>query len=256
MNALFTSDIHGLVVAYLQFAELLKGPSYDIGIIAGDLTSGFKLEDLEISHNDEGVANDRHLEELNSPNEHSPFVVDMLLAKAYLEKETEFKAILSLARKPVFFIMGNDDGLVTREWTSEGQIQNINQRRIEIGDMNIVGYQYTNPFVGGLFEKTVRQQKNDFKKLIELVDSSTILVTHGPAYGFFDQVSGYPWKNNNVSVGSRALRWLIEKAKPKLHLYGHIHKGFGINGKQINGAYPLQRKFMSIDLNTSEAKIL
>jgi Icc-related predicted phosphoesterase len=256
MNALFTSDIHGLVVAYLQFAEMLKGPSYDIGIIAGDLTSGFKPEDPEISHNKTDVANDGYLEELNSPNEGSLFVVDMLLAKAYLEKETEFKAVLSQARKPVFFIMGNDDGLVTREWTSEGQIQNINQRRIEIGDMNIVGYQYTNPFVGGLFEKTERQQKNDYKKLLELVDSRTILVTHGPAYGFFDQASGYPWKDSEVSIGSRALRWLIDRTRPKLHLYGHIHKGFGINGKEINGAYPLQRKFIGIDLNSSEAKVL
>jgi len=256
MNALFTSDIHGLVEAYLQFAEILKGPSYDIGIIAGDLTSGFRPEDLESIHNYRDIANDKNLEELNSPNERSPFVLDMLLAKAYLEKETEFKAILSLAKKPVFFIMGNDDGLVTREWTSEGQIQNINQRRIEINDINIVGYQYTNPFVGGLFEKTEKQQKNDFKKLLELVDSRTILVTHGPAHGYFDKVSGYPWKANDVSVGSKALRWLIERAGPKLHLYGHIHKGFGINGKEINGAYPLQRRFVCIDLNSSEAKIL
>lgn len=256
MNALFTSDIHGLVKAYLKFAEILKGPSYDIGIIAGDLTSGFRPEDLEISRNYRNNANDKNLEELNSPNERLPFVLDVLLAKAYLEKETEFKAILSLAKKPVFFIMGNDDGLVTREWTSEGQIQNINQRRIEINDMNTVGYQYTNPFVGGLFEKTEKQQKNDFRKLLKLVDSRTILVTHGPAYGYFDKVSGYPWKDNDVSVGSKALRWLIERARPKLHLYGHIHKGFGINGKEINGAYPLQRRFVSIDLNSGEAKIL
>jgi Icc-related predicted phosphoesterase len=61
MTALFTSDIHGLVEAYLQFAEILKGPSYDIGIIAGDLTSGFRPEDLESIHNYRDIANDKNL---------------------------------------------------------------------------------------------------------------------------------------------------------------------------------------------------
>ena len=72
------------------------------------------------------------------------------LKRRTLEKETEFKAVLSTAEKPVFFIMGNDDGLVTREWITEGKIQNINQVRVELNEVNLVGYQYTNPFVGGL----------------------------------------------------------------------------------------------------------
>jgi Icc-related predicted phosphoesterase len=255
MKALFTSDVHGLMEAYLKFAKLLHGPSYDLGIIAGDLTSGFRPADLEIDHSD-NTAKDKNLEELSSPNERLPFVLDRLLEKAYLEKEAEFKAILSMAEKPVFFIMGNDDGLVTREWTTEGKIQNINQVRVDLNEVNLVGYQYTNPFVGGLFEKGEVEQKDDLKSLMELVDSRTVLVTHGPAYGYYDKMSGYPWKDYDVSVGSKALRWLVEKAKPKLHLYGHIHQGFGIHGSDINGAYPKERRFIGIELNSGEAKII
>jgi Icc-related predicted phosphoesterase len=253
MKVLFTSDLHGLIEAYERFAVLLKTSSYDIGIISGDLTTGFRPEEFESIRQKEGILQDDLLEELHSPRDKLPITPNRLLVTAYRQKEKEYKSILLGPGKPVLFIMGNDDGIIAEEWKDEGLVQNINQKRVEYGETSFVGYQYTNPFVGGLFEKTEKEQRSDMKQLGRIVDSGTILVTHGPAYGLYDRSWGV--SEQEVSVGSKALRRLIDTTRPRLHLYGHLHGHFGINGREINGAYPRERKFISIDLASAEVEI-
>lgn len=48
-----------------------------------------------------------------------------------------------------------------------------------------------------------------------------ILVTHGPPYGILDQESG------GEHCGCRFLRSTIERIQPRLHIFGHIHEGYG-----------------------------
>jgi Icc-related predicted phosphoesterase len=248
MKVLFTSDLHGLVEAYQRFALQLGMPEYDVGIIAGDLTTGFRPEEFESIRQTEGILEDDLLEELHSPTDKLPIKPNRLLVAAYKQREAEYKAILASAEKPVLFIMGNDDGIVAQEWTNAGRLQNINMKRIDVGEINFVGYQYTNPFVGGLFEKKEREQKADMKRLRKIVDSRTILVTHGPAYGLNDVSRATSTAGEAIHVGSKALKWLIEQTGPRLHLSGHLHGHFGINGQEINGAYPKERRFISINI--------
>ena len=47
-----------------------------------------------------------------------------------------------------------------------------------------------------------------------------VLVTHGPPYGILDEANGH--KHNHK--GSKALRRAVERQKPSLHLFGHIHE--------------------------------
>jgi Icc-related predicted phosphoesterase len=49
-----------------------------------------------------------------------------------------------------------------------------------------------------------------------------ILVTHGPPYGIGDQTS------HGERAGCEDLLARIEKVRPKLHVFGHIHEGAGI----------------------------
>src|SRR5882762_1685725 len=62
----------------------------------------------------------------------------------------------------------------------------------------------------------------------ENLDHSDILVTHGPPYGILDTCS--PGEHN---LGDEALRVAVERIKPKVHVFGHIHGGYGI--KELNG---------------------
>ncbi|RAL09814.1 uncharacterized protein BO97DRAFT_407360 [Aspergillus homomorphus CBS 101889] len=49
-----------------------------------------------------------------------------------------------------------------------------------------------------------------------------IVITHGPPYGILDQVVP-----NHVSVGCEHLYRAVKRARPRLHVFGHIHEGYG-----------------------------
>jgi Icc-related predicted phosphoesterase len=56
-------------------------------------------------------------------------------------------------------------------------------------------------------------------KYAQIPKGTDILITHGPPYGIMDI--------NDVGrhCGSKALRDAVERVKPKLHVFGHIHEG-------------------------------
>ena len=62
-------------------------------------------------------------------------------------------------------------------------------------------------------------------------DNTDILITHGPAYGTLDTLAGRPWDN----LGCELLAQRIEVIKPKIHVCGHIHSGYGYEFK--NGTH-------------------
>lgn len=53
-----------------------------------------------------------------------------------------------------------------------------------------------------------------------------IMVTHGPPYGIFDQVYRSP-----LRVGCKNLLSADTRAKPRIHVFGHIHEGYGAGVK-------------------------
>ena len=53
-------------------------------------------------------------------------------------------------------------------------------------------------------------------------NNTDILVTHGPAYGHLDFV-----RYNGINVGCEMLRPRINEIRPKIHVCGHIHQGYG-----------------------------
>lgn len=49
-----------------------------------------------------------------------------------------------------------------------------------------------------------------------------VLITHGPPYGILDRVP-----RDAENVGCRELSKRIVTVKPKVHIFGHIHEGYG-----------------------------
>ncbi|PYI36505.1 hypothetical protein BP00DRAFT_421451 [Aspergillus indologenus CBS 114.80] len=49
-----------------------------------------------------------------------------------------------------------------------------------------------------------------------------IVITHGPPYGILDHVGP-----DHVSVGCEHLYRAVRRARPRLHVFGHIHEGYG-----------------------------
>lgn len=68
------------------------------------------------------------------------------------------------------------------------------------------------------------------KEKWDLIPEDTgILLTHGPAYGILDR------NREGFYCGCAELKKAIKRVKPKLHVFGHIHEGYG--GRKIDGIY-------------------
>ncbi|HVA65370.1 MAG TPA: metallophosphatase domain-containing protein [Elusimicrobiota bacterium] len=54
---------------------------------------------------------------------------------------------------------------------------------------------------------------------------SPILLTHGPPLGHGDDIPSY---GKTERVGCADLLAAVERIKPKYHIFGHVHEGYGI----------------------------
>jgi Icc-related predicted phosphoesterase len=91
------------------------------------------------------------------------------------------------------------------------------------------------------------------EKWMRIPSDIDILVTHGPPFGILD-VSSY----GNVNAGCELLLEAVKVKKPKIHIFGHIHSGFGyqyvdgthyINASMLDERYNYSRKPLTFDWN-------
>ncbi|NDV68928.1 metallophosphatase domain-containing protein [Dysgonomonas sp. 25] len=111
---------------------------------------------------------------------------------------------------------------------------------IEIEGIKIWGSPITPWFLNWAFN---RERGEDIMKYWKQIpEQLDILVTHGPPAGIRDRC-----KNGSI-VGCEDLLSVIQRIKPKYHLFGHIHEGYGIteskyttfiNGSILNENYQL-----------------
>lgn len=81
------------------------------------------------------------------------------------------------------------------------------------------GSPWTPMFNNWAFMEEDKNLHKYFQKIPEGVD---VLVTHGPAYGILDKPS------YQLRLGSQSLLYHINRAKPKHHVFGHIHASYGM----------------------------
>lgn len=99
-----------------------------------------------------------------------------------------------------------------------------------------------------------RQRGAAIKKHWDRIQRDTdILVTHGPAFGILDTCEG----RRDEHLGCEDLLKAIKRIKPKFHICGHIHSGYGIkvedgttfvNASLLNEDYQMTNKPVSITL--------
>jgi len=80
---------------------------------------------------------------------------------------------------------------------------------------------------GKSFQIPRPELKDKWEKIPRDVD---ILVTHGPPHGIRDENAG------KVNAGCKDLERLVtERLRPRIHVFGHIHEGYGWinNGKTL-----------------------
>ena len=90
---------------------------------------------------------------------------------------------------------------------------------IEIMGLKVWGSP-TTPLLGEAFGAV---SDTDRAKLYSRIPADTdVLVTHGPPYGILDQSL-----DSDYHAGCKELLAAVHRVKPMLHIFGHVHAGYG-----------------------------
>lgn len=167
------------------------------------------------------------------------------------------------------FIAGNHDRMFenhpedVKEWLSKfPNINYLQDEAVVVDGIKIYG----SPWQPEFFNWAFNLPRNGFGlagKWEAIPDNTDILITHGPAYGTLDTVAGRHYDN----LGCELLAERIERLKPKIHICGHIHSGYGyefkngthfFNASVLDERYEYTQKPMTFDWDhiTNEIKFL
>lgn len=216
MRLLAMADIHGNLDVYGRVPDLAVEYQAEVLVLAGDL--------------------------LGVPDDVSA------IEEGQRASAQEILRTLAPLRIPTLYIMGNDD-LVELEPTSS-RFQSIHGRRVDLGPYKFVGYQFSPPFAGGVFEKSEEEIAVDLSGLESVMDRQTVLVTHSPAEGILDRGI------LDLSVGSPSILAVTNRRSVRAHIHGHIHRCFGREGCHFNVAAAGQLRGMVIDLATLKHEVI
>lgn len=137
--------------------------------------------------------------------------------------------------KKIIFIGGNHDNFIQNNpyrfalIRDDDEIEYLCDCGTEFEGLKIWGspwsmsFEGMNPACGAFVVDTEEELAEKFALIPDDVD---ILVTHSPPFKVLDAVDR--WNGFIEHVGSIALeKVLSERIRPKLHVYGHIHEGYG-----------------------------
>ena len=163
------------------------------------------------------------------------------------------------------FIAGNHDrwmenapdeakGILTKYKT----IDYLEDSKIVINDINIYGSPWQPAFYNWAFNlprNGVELQEN----WSNIPNDTEVLITHGPPWGHCD-ITPY----GNLNVGCELLRVRVDELKPKIHVFGHVHSGYGyyynghthfINASILNERYNYENKPLTVEWSPETNKL-
>jgi Icc-related predicted phosphoesterase len=137
--------------------------------------------------------------------------------------------LLRAIAAPMVLVAGNHDSLTELQDACRGHdaIHVLHGEGVSIAGVPFFGLGFETP-PGRDEPWNQRLGEAQAGKLLADCPQGAVLVTHSPPFGVADvQTTG-------AHEGSRAIREVVEAAKPRLHLCGHIHHAWGTSG-QIGG---------------------
>lgn len=147
------------------------------------------------------------------------------------EKELDWFKTWLLAQRARYkvFVAGNHDRKFhnepygSRDYVKDlcagGNIFYLEESECVIEGLRFWGSPWTPKYGEGAFGlKYADAYAAHWQKMPEGID---VLVTHGPPRGILDTLA------NGRHVGDDVLRRTVERVRPRLHVFGHVHTGWG-----------------------------
>lgn len=139
-------------------------------------------------------------------------------------------------------IAGNHDRLFESTTSAQGVLTNaiyLENSGVTIAGLKFWGSPASPEFCNWAFNY---KRGEDIDRIWRMIpDDTDVLITHGPPSGIQDWV-----KPGRPNLGCGNLRAATLRVKPKLHVFGHIHGGYGeyndgttrfVNASLVNEAY-------------------
>lgn len=131
--------------------------------------------------------------------------------------------------KKKIFIAGNHDNNIDKKFYWDDTMSYLCDSGTEFEGLRIWGSPWTKSFLG-MNPKckafTLDTEEELAEKWNLIPDDIDILITHCPPYGILDSVNDQE-HCGNFHVGSKTLITAVKKIKPQLHVFGHVHEGYG-----------------------------
>jgi len=126
----------------------------------------------------------------------------------------------------VLLIYGNHDLLPEKDFgLAKSTLTNVNhilhENEVTIDGIKFWGSPFSPRFYNWAFNVDRGPKiKEHWDRIPNDVD---VLITHGPPYGILDDADLF-----NTKLGCKDLLDAVLRVKPKVHMFGHIHGGYGI----------------------------
>jgi Icc-related predicted phosphoesterase len=117
-----------------------------------------------------------------------------------------------------------DEAMIRDYIEREESITYLQDREVTLGGLRIYGSPWQ-PEFGGWGFNLPRNSPQIKRVWDEIPTGLDLLVTHSPPYGILDKV-------DSDSVGCSELLSALESARPRVHVFGHIHEGYGTEARE------------------------
>ena len=137
----------------------------------------------------------------------------------------------NLPCEKVLFIAGNHDFLMMRHpdrvrlmLKGQDKITYLDCETFEYKGKTIFGTPWCKPFGRWAFMESYEEQDKRYARYLDIIGNVDILMSHDAPYGISDVLlqEDCLWADGS-HIGNESLRKLLDAAKPKIHVFGHLH---------------------------------
>ncbi|MFT5285653.1 MAG: Icc-related predicted phosphoesterase [Planctomycetota bacterium] len=177
------------------------------------------------------------------------------------EVESFGKFLAKLPHREKVIIAGNHDFLFQDEPELArkllGDVTYLYDSGAEIADLRFWGAPWQPWYKNWAFN--LQRGDEIGAKWKQIPDDTDILITHGPAFGVLDRTF------DGSVVGCEELVVALERVRPRMHVFGHIHEGYGttdrndvlrVNASNCNIRYKAANPAIVIDWDGEQLRVV
>lgn len=148
-----------------------------------------------------------------------------LTNKGSLDDVRRFNDFLGKWSHPHKIVIAGNHDFCFQRWRADAEALLTNAVYLQDKSIEIDGIHfYGSPWQPWFYDWAFNLRRGaEIREKWDLIPIDTdVLITHGPPFGIGDQ------NIQGQYVGCRELLEAVERVHPKLHIFGHIHEGYGI----------------------------